>query len=291
MAGPSYKRIWKNSSPNAHPDRRVLLMKFPSSGMLKYSEPMHPDVKLVIELQAVDKEIARLSAEIAYLPRHIREIESTLAGAQRQLEADRQALSENQRERRKLEGDISVVQQKISKYKDQVFEVKTNEQYRALQHEIEFGEGGIRKIEDKILERMVTAEELEARVKKAEKQLAAERADVDKEKAEATARTRADEQELAELQRRRAEYRKTIAPDLLDNYDALARTRKGIAVAEVRDATCSECNVRMRPQAFQEVKSSEQILHCESCSRILYYVPPPISPDLSESQMASGPSG
>src|SRR5512136_1892325 len=99
---------------------------------------MHPDVKLAVELQAVDKEIARLSAEIAYLPRHIQEIESKLAGAQRRLVADRQALAQNQRERHKLEGDIPPVQQKISKYKDQVFDVKTNDQYRALQHEIEF---------------------------------------------------------------------------------------------------------------------------------------------------------
>ena len=252
---------------------------------------MHPDLKLAVELQAVDKEIARLSAEIAYLPRHIQEIESKLAGAQRQLEADRQALAQNQRERRKLEGDVPPVQQKISKYKDQVFDVKTNEQYRALQHEIEFNEAEIRKIEDQILERMVAAEELESRVKQAEKQLGAERAVAENEKAEASARTQADKHLLAEFERRRAECRNTMSAELVRAYDGLARTRKGVAVAEVRDGTCSECNVRLRPQAFQEVKSSDQILRCESCGRILYYIPPPITEDVSATQMAPGPSG
>jgi hypothetical protein len=252
---------------------------------------MHPDLKLAVELQAVDKEIARLSAEVAYLPRHIQEIESKLAGAQRQLEADRQALTQNQRERRQLEGDIPPVQQKISKYKGQVFEVKTNEQYRALQHEIEFNEAEIRKIEDQILERMVAAEELEGRVKTAEKQLGAERAVAEKEKAAASARTQADMQLLAEFERRRAEYRGAMSADLVRAYDGLARTRKGVAVAEVRDGTCAECNVRLRPQAFQEVKSSDQILRCESCSRIQYYIPPPITEDVSETQMAPGPNG
>jgi len=250
---------------------------------------MHQDLKQVIELQAVDKEIARLSAEVAYLPRHIQEIESKLAGAQRQLDSDRQSLIANQKERKKLEGGISVVQQKISKYKDQVFDVKTNDQYKALQHEIEFGETEIRKIEDKILERMIAAEELEARVKKAEKQLAAERAQVEKDKAEAVARTREDEQALAELGKQRAEYRKNISPDVLDFYDSLARTRKGIAVAEVRDGTCSECNVRLRPQAYQEVKSNDAIRRCENCTRILYYVPPEIPQESPEPQAASGP--
>ena len=247
---------------------------------------MHPDLKLALELQTVDKEIARLSAEVAYLPRHIQEIENKLAGAQRQLEADRKALADNQKERRKLEGDIPLHQQKIAKYKDQVFEVKTNEAYKALQHEIEFAEAEIRKVEDKILERMIAAEELESRVKKAEKQLAGERVEVEKEKAEAVVRTRADEEGLAELGRRRDEYRRQMSPEALRNYDLLYRSRKGVAVAEVRDGACCECNVRLRPQAFQEAKTNDRIRQCESCGRILYYVAPEESPESAEPQPA-----
>ena len=160
---------------------------------------MHPDLKRAIELQAVDRQIAQLSAEIAYLPRHIQQIENKLAGAQHQLESDRQTLADSQRDRRRLEGEIPLPQQKISKYKDQIYEVKTNEQYKALQHEIEFAEGEIRKIEDTILERMIAAEELEGRVRQAEEQLVGERKAVEKEKAEATAQTQVDEEALAEL--------------------------------------------------------------------------------------------
>ena len=235
---------------------------------------MHLDLKLVIELQAVDREIARLSAEVAYLPRHIQQIESKLAGAQRQLERDRQTLADNQRDRRRLEGEIPLPQQKISKYKDQIYEVKTNEQYKALQQEIGFAEGEIRKIEDAILERMIAAEELEARVRQAEEQLAGERKAVEKEKAETTARTQADEEALAELRRRREEYCRQISPEVLSSYGTLLRHRKGVAVAEVRDGTCCECNVRLRPQAYQEVRPNDQIRSCENCGRILYYVAP-----------------
>lgn len=247
---------------------------------------MHPDVKLAMELQKVDREIARLSAEVAYLPRHIKEIEGKLAGTQAQLEADRQALAGNQKERRKLESGIGAIQDKISKYKGQIFDVKTNEQYKALQHEIGFGEDEIRKIEDKILERMETAEGLEAKVKRAEGQLAVERADVEKEKAEATARTRKDQEALAVLEKQRSDLRRQITPSALANYDSLCRSRRGIAVAEVRDVTCIECNVRLRPQAFQEVKANDTVKHCESCSRILYYVPPPV-PELPADQQAA----
>ena len=235
---------------------------------------MHPDLKRAIELQAVDRQIAQLSAEIAYLPRHIQQIENKLAGAQHQLESDRQTLADSQRDRRRLEGEIPLPQQKISKYKDQIYEVKTNEQYKALQQEIGFAEGEIRKIEDAILERMIAAEELEARVRQAEEQLAGERKAVEKEKAETSARTQADEEALAELRRRREEYCRQISPEVLSSYDTLLRHRKGVAVAEVRDGTCCECNVRLRPQAYQEVRTSDQIQRCENCGRILYYVAP-----------------
>jgi len=247
---------------------------------------MHPDLKLAVELQALDTEIARLSAEVAYLPKHIREIENKLAGAQRQLEADRKALADNQKERRKLEGEIPLHQQKISKYKDQVFEVKTNEAYKALQHEIEFAEGEIRKIEDKILERMISAEELEARVKKAEKQLAVERAAVEKEKVEATARTCADEEALAELRGCREDCRRRMSAEALYSYDLVFRSRKGVAVAEVRDGTCSVCHVRLRPQVFQEIKTNDRVRQCENCDRIVYYVPPQESHEFPEEQAA-----
>ncbi len=233
---------------------------------------MHSDIELAMELQRADREITRLSAEVAYLPRHIQEIESKLAGAQARLDSDRKALAENQKERKKLEGEIGLIETKISKYKDQMLEVKTNEQYKAFQHEIGFAEAEIRKIEDKILERMVLAEELEVRGKLAERQLAVERAAVEKEKAEATARTRADEASLAELRGHREEFRRKISELVLRSYDSLMKSHRGVAVAEVRDGTCAECNVRLRPQHYQEVKASDGIKFCESCGRIMYYV-------------------
>ena len=248
---------------------------------------MHPDLKLAVDLQVVDKEIARLSAEIAYLPQHIREIEGTLAGAQRQLDRDRAALAVNQQERKKLENATFPFQQKIIKYKAQVFDVKTNEEYKALQHEIEFAEGEIRKIEDQILERMIAAEELESRVKKAEKQLAGERVEVEREKAETTARTQADQEELARFRRQREEYWRQMSPEARGSYETGSRSGKRVAVAEVRDGTCCECHVRLRPQAFQEVKSNDGLRQCENCGRILVYVPPPVSDESPEPQPAS----
>src|SRR5215208_6839197 len=108
---------------------------------------MPPDLKLVIRLQELDTRLAELAREIAALPKHIAEIEKKLVSHERKLEADRVALAANQKERKKCEGEIQLQEQKISKLKDQMLQAKTNDQYRAFQHEIEFCEKEIRKSE------------------------------------------------------------------------------------------------------------------------------------------------
>jgi len=129
---------------------------------------MHPDTNLVIQLQSLDQKIAALEKEIAALPKHIATIEKALESHNRKLEADRAALAANQKDRKSKESDILVHQQKISKLKEQMLGAKTNEQYKAFQHEIEYIEKEIRKAEDRILELMTDSEPLDANVKKAE---------------------------------------------------------------------------------------------------------------------------
>src|SRR2546428_11934644 len=123
---------------------------------------MHPDNHLVIQLQSLDQQITVLEKEVAALPKHIAVIEKTLESHQRRLEADRAALTANQKDRKKLEGDIQMHEQKISKLKDQMLGAKTNEQYKAFQHEIEYLEKEIRTAEDRILELMSESEPLDA---------------------------------------------------------------------------------------------------------------------------------
>src|SRR5580693_1152246 len=75
---------------------------------------MHPDSHLVIQLQSLDQRISALEKEVAALPKHIAAIEKTLESHQRKLEADRGALTANQKDRKKLEGEVQVQEQKIS---------------------------------------------------------------------------------------------------------------------------------------------------------------------------------
>ena len=122
--------------------------------------------------------MARLGAEIAALPKRVAAIEAKLADTRAQVEKAKAAIAANQADRRKQEQKIQDEQQKISKYREQSLGVKTNDQYRALLHEIEFAEKEIRTCEDRILEGMVGNEELEKKQKAAELELKEEMAEI-----------------------------------------------------------------------------------------------------------------
>ena len=235
---------------------------------------MHPDIHLVIKLQGLDQRISELDREIAALPKHIAQIEKALDSHNRRLEADKAALLANQKDRKKLEGDIQVVEQKNAKLRDQMLQAKTNEQYRAFQNEISHFEGEIRKAEDRILDLMGESEPLEANVKKAEVALKQERAQVEAEKNAARERTAADQKELALATAERREIAAKIPPDTLNLYERARKKWHGSGIAEVQEGRCTACQIALRPQYFQTLRSGEKVQTCESCGRILYYNPP-----------------
>jgi len=233
---------------------------------------MLPDVQSLIELQQADREILRLKEEIAALPKRVAAIEAKLAGTRAVLEKAKADIKADEGARRKYETAIQDLQQKISKYRDQSLEVKTNEQYRALMHEVQFAEQDIRANEDKILELMVNADVREKAVKAAEAELKEEISEIEKEKAAARERTAEDENQLAEWNAKREKARSGVKDDLLRQYDRVAKYR-GSGISEVRDHKCTACQVMLRPQTYNEVRTGEHIVMCDSCQRILYFDP------------------
>ncbi len=222
--------------------------------------------------------------EIGGLPKHIAEIEKKLDSHQRRLEHDRAGLSANQKERKRLEGEIQANEQKISKLKAQMMDAKTNDQYRAFQHEIDFCQQEIRRHEDRILELMTASDPLEKAVKAAEGALATEKKHVEEEKAKARERTALDQKEIDVLTAERKKILGEMTPKIAAEYERIRKGRAGVAIAEVLQGRCSKCNMQLRPQFLQELKRQDSVMVCESCKRMLYWNPPQSFDDVTAAQ-------
>src|SRR6201998_2450683 len=233
---------------------------------------MLPEIENLLKLQETDKEIRRLQDEVAELPKRVAVIEQKLAGTKAQLEKAHAAVKADEASRRKYDASIIELRGKISKYRDQSLDVKTNDQYKALLHEIQFAEKEISANEDKILELMVNADARDKEVKAAQVDLKAETAEIEKEKQAARQRTAEDEKLLAEWRAKRDQIRTGINEDLLRHYERVSKFR-GSGISEVRDQKCMACRVMLRPQTYNEVRSGQKVIECESCQRILYFNP------------------
>ncbi len=231
---------------------------------------MNSDLKQLIRLQTIDLAIQELRARVDKFPGISRALDEKLRSAQADLETARQKAKANQSNRKKFESDITAAEAKISKYRDQMMAVKTNDEYRALQHEIEHAQTAIRKIEDDVLNLMIEAESAQHEIKAAEAQLKQDQQRVNEERKALEEQNKRDLSALESCLKERGEIEASVSADILPRYERVRKHRGGIAVAAARDYVCELCQVRIRPQVFQEIRKNDQIIACDACQRILY---------------------
>lgn len=250
---------------------------------------MRAILKELLGLQEVDKRLNAVRDRLATFPKRMASVDARLAAGKAELEKNKESHTTALKERKKYELDVEQWKEKVRKYKDQAFQVKTNEAYKTLQHEIEMAEAEITKAEDRLLEEMVSSEQYDRQVKAAEKSFRQIEEEVRVEGAQIESEKAVAEKERAGLEAERAKIVATIPEDLMDHYERIAKKHGGVAVAEVRGEACSACGARIRPHVFQILSrddNQEELYHCELCTRILYYVEAPAAQAAAQSSGA-----
>jgi predicted nucleic acid-binding Zn-ribbon protein len=259
---------------------------------------MHPHLKSLIELQDVDHRLNGIRERLSRFPKRLAEVEGRVTAAKQKVAAAKEALTTGQKERKTFELDVEQWKERAKKYRNQSAEVKTNEAYKALVHEIENAEAEVAKAEDRLLERMVSGEEYDRQVKAAEAALKEIEAAVGKERRAIQAEYNAAQKELAAAESVRAAAVAAVPQDLVEHYERIAKRHGGIGLAEIRGEGCGQCGVHIRPHVIQQLQRGDQdgFFHCETCTRILYYAdhvaPPgaaaPGTPSTGDASSAGG---
>lgn len=231
---------------------------------------MNSDLKNLIRLQAIDLAIQEIRASIDKFPGISKALDDKLGAATAALEAAREKAKADLATRKKLEGEVGTFEAKISKYREQMLAVKTNEEYKALQKEIEHAQNGIREVEDRILVIMEDTEASQGVIRAAEARLKDDQRLVSEERKKLEAENQKELSALEAYIEERKGIESSVSDDLLPRYNRVRKARGGIAVSAARDYVCEVCQVRIRPQVFQEIRRNDQIIACDACQRILY---------------------
>lgn len=249
-----------------------------------------------MDLQKVDQSIAALRADLESLPKRMREADAQLNGARAAVASSKETLTQIVTQRKKFELDVNQWKDRAKKYRDQSSSVKTNEAYKALQHEIANAEKEVSQAEDRVLEQMMGIEEAERRVKHFEADLKEAEQAVAKEKKQIEAQYGEEKKKLEAGVGKREEIVKKVPEDLLELYSRIAKRNPGSVMAEVRNDQCRACGMRVLPHTIQLLKSEtdEEVFRCETCGRILYSLEPiplPTPPESAEGAASGGASG
>jgi predicted nucleic acid-binding Zn-ribbon protein len=232
---------------------------------------MLPEIENLVRLQKVDDEIRALETRLRAIPKEIEALEKEIATERKNLEDASTALAEAQKAHRANESALAATEERVKKYRDQLMTVKTNDEYRMMQKQIEVAQAEVGGVEDKILQGYDAIKELEEKKKARQKELEKGQTEISAMARELESERSRLEGELASRRASREEILKAVPSGLFEDYSRIAKTRGGIAMAEAIDERCQVCMVRLRPQVYQELRIGEKIFHCESCRRILYF--------------------
>lgn len=234
---------------------------------------MLADLERLIRLQDAESTAADARQRIADAPARIAALDAKLDAARAAVVAAKQALAVNQAARRDLEKAGAIAQQRVSKYKDQLMDAKTNREYHALQHEIATFSDEVQRIETALLEKMLEADELTAALKAAEATLVSETKALGDERKAIEQEARDLDAVVSAMAGERAALVKALPAPIVATFDTVLKARRGLAVSKVEGGLCAACHVRVRPQVMNDLIKGESIFQCESCQRILYKIP------------------
>lgn len=234
---------------------------------------MHPDLARLIDLQRITSAIDTATRTLNAHPQRQAAVDAEVAAAKAAVDGAKATLEAEMADRRSVEKDLAVVTGRLEKYKDQLMAVKTNREYHAMQSEMASAQESVQKFEERIIELMLQADEAQAALKAAQQALknaeahaASERAAMEREREALTA-------DVGALQAERDEVAKQLPENVRRLFEGI-RAKRGTAVTRMIDGHCAECNVRVRPMVLGTVKKNDDIVQCDTCSRIIYYEPP-----------------
>ncbi len=227
----------------------------------------------LIELQDIDGQLLKLEEARGDLPQKVNELASEIDEIAKDLDQKKQVKKEKESRKMAVDGDTSLLKEKLKKYQNQLYQVKTNKEYDAMTIEIEDCEKRIEKLEYEFLELEEDIIKLGNDISETEEKLNEQKQllqQKEKHLSEMIEQTKEQEKLLKE---QREIMIKDISRPLLTTYDRIRLNRGGRALAYLTNGSCSDCSTRIPPQRGMEIRMMNTIYYCEVCGRILVWQP------------------
>jgi len=231
---------------------------------------VHSELEQLLILQDREQKIRQIQIEIETVPLRRKSLEAQLAESKASVETLRQRVRQLEVDRKKLELDVGVRAESVSRLKTQQYQTRKNDEFQALGHEIERYENEIRKIEDDELELMVLADKIKADLTAEETKAAATRDSIARQTDDLDEKSKALDSQLQGLMTERSHLATNIDEDLLGRFERLFKSKGDAAVVAIEHGVCTGCHMKVTTATAASVKAGKEIVSCENCGRILF---------------------
>lgn len=228
------------------------------------------DASLLLSLQALDKSIADLKETLSATETSLKD-DSLVAKAEnifQQIYARHEKVAkeqrETERETQRLTDRKDLIESRI--YAGNITNPK---ELSALQEEVGNLTSLIGDQEDILLVRMEETEKYDEGLEKATTQFQDAKAVHEKKLIDLKSKQNDLMKQLESEQPQQEALRGKFSPDVLQIYDRVSQSNKGIGVAVVEGDRCSECRLSIPTQLLEKLKSTDEFVYCNSCRRIL----------------------
>ena len=226
--------------------------------------------KLLV-LQDRDRKLRQLLQETKDIPARKSLIESRLKANRDAHLLAQENLKKNLSQIKAVELEIESVKDTVKKYRAQQGQIKSNDQYRALEREIREQQGRIRELEERQIALMEESEPLKGVVAEREKALKQDEDSVQVDIKALDERLKNIQSEVDEARKNREGMTDGIDSNWLSRYTRIFNNKGDYALVPVDNGTCGGCHMKIPPQLVQDAKRGDSMVSCSYCGRLLYW--------------------
>lgn len=224
---------------------------------------------LLLLLQEIDVDIDSLESDKLAIPEMLEGENLKIKQQDEEISNIKKQLGDLQKNRKLQELELESKKGVLKKLQSQLYEVKTNKEYTAMQEELRRAKDDISKIEEEILKIMLEEDQYNAKIKQEQEKLKGLQTELKVMEGKCGEELKKVEEQLNEKNKSKNELVVKIEPKVITKYEKIRKVKQGVAVSKVIDSICSECHLEIRPQLLIELNKYEDLVLCENCSRIL----------------------
>jgi predicted nucleic acid-binding Zn-ribbon protein len=231
------------------------------------------ELQKLIALQNLDTTIRKLEKDLEAIPERRAEIEREFDQRAFEIRALETRRDEAKHVRARLENDVVEQKGRAERAERNLMSSKKQDEYTAAIREADAARKQISTFETQILEQLETLEQAEAALNERAAEIASLNSDREARLKAFDDETGLQSEQLKTAKSERDQVFAVLPKSLSGQYGRIsARIRDGIAVAEARNRSCTACFMSLRPQVMSEIRRGEEVITCDNCGRILYYV-------------------